>query len=89
MQPASGEAEPGENFPISRLERRKLASETADRERQQDGKNDEQPPDDGDARRDVLAHRARHDPVSRPQRERREQHQPRGETHGGALSPAC
>jgi len=88
VQASAGEAQCRQDFPFSAGQGPQLAPQSIQGERQEDREDDEQAADSGDARRDVVAHGARHDPVSRPQGQRRKQHQPGGKTHRGRIIAA-
>jgi hypothetical protein len=63
---AAGEAQRRKNAPVARSEIAPFRFQAGESERHEDRKHEQQTPHRGDARSDVVSHRARDDPVPRP-----------------------
>jgi len=85
VRAAACQAEDASTIQSRRLNRGSFAGQTREGERQQNRQHQDQAPDGGERRADVLARRARDDPVAGPQQQRGEEHEPGGETHAQAI----
>src|SRR6266404_3146982 len=85
VRAAAGEAERRENHPVSFFQQLELCRQTVPRERRENHQNQDQAPDGGERRADLVARRARDDPVAGPQQQRREEDEPGSETHAQAI----
>jgi hypothetical protein len=70
VQPAAEHAEAGQHCPVARAERTQPRAQARQREGREAQHHQHGARRGDERRRDVVAHRARHDPVAGPQRER-------------------